>query len=88
MSRLVNSLYNLDRAIASAFGAHPQETISSEVGRVALGEAKGHNRFEEWAALRLAHWLDTDKWLWGPEHTAKAIKHADALDAADDGKEQ
>lgn len=88
MSRLSHFAYNLDRAVASLFGAPPQETISSEVGRVARGEARGHNRFEEWAALRLAYWLDTDTWIWGQDHTGRAITHADALDAADNGKEQ
>lgn len=88
MSRGRNFFYNLDRAVASLFGAPPQETISSEVGRVARGEAHGHGRFEEWAALRIAHWLDTDWRLWGRDHTARAIKQADALDAADTGKEQ
>lgn len=88
MSRLSNFGYNLDRAIASLFGAPPQETISSEVGRVAAGAAHGHNWFEQWAALKLAKWLDTDSWLWGPQHTERAIKHADALDAVDDKREQ
>lgn len=88
MSRLGNFLYNLDRATASLFGAPAQETISSEVGRVERGEAHGHGRFEEWAALRIARWLDTDWRLWGRDHTALAIKHADALDAVDDGAEQ
>lgn len=88
MSRVINVLYNIDRAFASAGGAPPQETISSEVGRVARGEAHGHNRFEQWAAIRIARWLDTDKWLWGPEHTEKAIEHANKLNAVDDGAEQ
>jgi hypothetical protein len=88
MSRVLNSLYNLDRALASAFGAPRQETISSEVGRVERGTAQGHNRFETWAAKRLARWLDTDTQLWGPDHTALAIKHADALDAVDKALEQ
>lgn len=88
MSRIGNFLYNLDRAVASLGGAPPQETISSEVGRVARGEAVGHFRLETWAALRIAHWLDTDWRLWGRDHTARAIEQADALDAADSGKEQ
>jgi hypothetical protein len=83
MARVINSLYNLDRLVASLFGAPRQETISSEVGRVERGTAQGHNRFETWAAKRLARWLDTDTKLWGPDHTATAIKHADALDAVD-----
>lgn len=88
MSRIFNFLYNADRAVASLFGALPQETISSETGRVARGEAIGHNRFETWAAKWLAKRLDTDKWLWGPQHTLRAIQHADALDKVDDGREQ
>ena len=81
MKRVLNFLYNLDRAVASLFGAPPQETISSEVGRVARSEAKGHNRFEQWAALFLARRL-------GQDHTKKAIEHADKLDKVDDGNEQ
>ena len=88
MSRIGNCLYNLDRAVASLFGAPAQETISSEVGRVERSEAKGHNRFEQRAALFLAHRLDTDKWIWGQDHTLKAILHADQLDKVDDGVEQ
>lgn len=88
MSQFGFFLYNLDRAVASLFGAPPQETISSEVGRVARGEAFGHNRFEQWAALRIARWLDTDIRVWGKNHTENAIKHADALDKVDDGHEQ
>lgn len=86
--RFLNFLYNIDRAIASLFGAPAQETISSEVGRVERGEAHGHNRFETWGALLIARWLDTCTRIWGTDHTAKAIKHADALDAVDDGTEQ
>jgi hypothetical protein len=87
-NRIRNWAYNLDRSVASFFGARPQETISSEVGRVERGEAHGHNRFEEWAALKIAKWLDTDTKLWGWDHTLWAIDHADALDAVDDGREQ
>jgi hypothetical protein len=88
MSDVGNFLYNLDRATASLFGAPPQETISSEVGRVERGTAVGKDKFEEYAALRIAHWLDTNVRLWGPDHTAKAIMHALALDAVDDGTEK
>ena len=86
--RWLDFLYNLDRAVASLFGAPPQETISSEVGRVERGQAHGHNRFEMFLALRIAHWLDTDTKLWGDHHTARAMEHGDALDAVDDGREQ
>jgi hypothetical protein len=88
MSRVLNWAYNIDRSVASLFGAPRQETISSEVGRVARGTAQGHWWFETWAAKRLARWLDTDTRLWGPDHTALAIKHADALDAVDKTLEQ
>lgn len=88
MTRFGNFLYNLDRSVASLFGAPPQETISSEVGRVAIGQAAGHNAFETFAAKALARWLNTDTSLWGKDHTARAIQHANALDAVDDGKEQ
>jgi hypothetical protein len=40
------------------------------------------------AALGIARWLDTDWRLWGRNHTAKAIAHANALDAVDNGIEQ
>ena len=39
-------------------------------------------------ATAVADWLNWDTSLWGKEHTAKAIQHADALDAVDDGREQ
>lgn len=73
--RLRNFLYNIDRAIASLFGAPPQETISSMAGR----EADKY-----WWAKFLHKWLD----LLQPFHTEKAIKHADALDRVDDKNEQ
>ena len=78
----------MDRAIASICGAPAQETISSEVGRVARGEAVGHFKAETWAANKIANWLDTDEWLWGQDHTWRAMVHADALNKVDDGKEQ
>ena len=88
MSRLTNFLYNLDRAVASLGGAPAQETISSEVGRVARGEAEGHFAAETWIAKQLARWLDTTPAIWGPNHTERAIEHADALDKVDNGMEQ
>ncbi len=68
---ILNFLYNLDRAIASLFGAPPQETISSELGRhetnplVDLG----------------ADLLDDIQ----ANHTENAEKHATLLDNADNG---
>ena len=85
---LKNFFYNEDRAIASLGGAPPQETISSEVGRVERGQEHAPNTLEEEAALVLAHRLDTDTKIWGKDHTEKAIEHADELDKADDGHEQ
>jgi hypothetical protein len=55
---------------------------------VERGEAFGHSWFEQQAALLIAHWLDTCVRLWGKDHTANAIEHADALDKVDDGREQ
>jgi hypothetical protein len=43
---VVNFAYNIDRAFASLFGADPQATISSEVGRHA-----GHPLADQAAAL-------------------------------------
>ena len=88
MSSISNFLYNLDRAVASLGGAPPQETISSEVGRVANGTREGHFKAETWIAKQIAKRLDTDSWIWGQQHTLKAILHADQLNKLDDGKEQ
>jgi len=92
-NRIGNFLYNLDRTIASLIWGTSQETISSEVGRIALGAGKTDGwtpkwKFEERWAKALARWLDSTPSIWGVDHTSKAIKHADALDAVDDGKEQ
>lgn len=73
-SRLVNFLYNLDRAAASLFGAKPQETISSEIGR------HDQNPIVDVAADALD---DIQK-----NHVENAVTHANALDAADNGQEQ
>lgn len=62
-------LYNLDRAVASLFGAPPQETISSEIGR-----HKDNPIVEEAADI-----LDAIQ----PNHVENAVKHADKLDKAD-----
>jgi hypothetical protein len=43
---LLNFLYNVDRAIASLYGAPPQETISSEVGRHAQDNALAVEAFD------------------------------------------
>ncbi len=86
-------LYNQDRAIASLLFATSQETISSEVGRIAIGIGKPDGwtpRFKWQArmAIALADWLNRTTWLWGKNHTQNAIYHADLLDHADDKCEQ
>lgn len=85
--------YNLDRALASLIWKTSQETVSSQVGRIAIGA--GHqdgwtprHRLEILWAKALARWLDNTPKIWGVDHTKNAIGHADALDAVDDGKEQ
>lgn len=91
-NRVGNVLYNLDRTIASLIWGTSQETISSEVGRIARGERQVGEPLrwgaETRAAKLLARWLDSTPALWGVSHTAKAIQHANALDAVDDGQEQ
>lgn len=92
VSRLGNFLYNQDRAVASLVWGTAQETISSEVGRIARGEREvgeplrfgSETRIAKW----LSRWLDSTPCMWGVDHTKKAIAHANALDAVDDGKEQ
>ena len=80
--------YNQDRAMASLLFKTTQETISSEVGRILLGQWTPRFKWQKKMAVALANWLDRDHWLWGYNHTTKAIQHADSLDAADDGREQ
>lgn len=72
--QIVNFLYNLDRAIASLFGAPPQETISSMVGRYARAHGWDHWDFFAWVLNKI-----------DPGHTDQAIEHADKLNNADDG---
>lgn len=65
-------LYNEDRSFASLAGAPPQETISSEIGRhAATNPVAG-------AAKDVLDAIQKD-------HCENAVKHADALDAADNG---
>lgn len=91
-NRIGNFLYNADRAIASLVWGTSQETISSEVGRIARGERQVGEPVRWGAGTRLAkalaHWLDTTPKIWGVDHTEKAIAHADELDAVDNGVEQ
>jgi hypothetical protein len=92
-NRVGNVLYNFDRMIASAIWGTSQETISSEVGRIAKGAGQVDGWTPRWGfevrwAKAVARWLDTTPKIWGVDHTSKAIAHADLLDAVDDGKEQ
>ena len=73
-SVVLNVAYNEDRSVASLFGAPPQETISSEIGR------HQNNPVVEEAA----DFLDAIQ----KDHVENAVKHADKLKAADDGMEQ
>ena len=71
-----DTLYNLDRVAASALGAAPQETLSSQIGR---------------AALRGCWWGKVGRWMLdgvSKDHCEKAIRHADELNMADNGDEQ
>jgi hypothetical protein len=91
--RLGAVLYNFDRLVASAIWGTTQETISSEVGRIAIGAGKPDGWTPRWGfevvwAVALAKWLNSTPAIWGQNHTSKAIFHADLLDHADDGKEQ
>ena len=72
-SRLMDFLYNEDRAIASLAGAPAQETISSEAGRLAHKEL--------WASL-LCRMLNAIQ----PGHCAHAIEHANSLESVDQGE--
>lgn len=91
-NRIGNFLYNLDRTVASLRWGTSQETISSMAGRIARGEQLPNGikttRLDTFLFRHLGHWLDTTPKIWGVDHTAKAIQHADALDKVDDGKEQ
>ena len=62
---LKNCAYNLDRAAASLLGAHPQATLSSEVGRQDL----------EWAGAIL-NGLDQDH-IAKAQAPAKRLQEAD-----------
>lgn len=89
-NRLGNFAYNLDRAVASLWWGTSQETISSQVGRIAIGKGQPDGWTPRWGsetflAKKLAKWLDSTPRIWGVDHTSKAIKHADALDRVDDG---
>ncbi len=82
IDRLANTLYNLDRAIASLGGAPPQETISSMLGRIETGEIIPTTEAE----TLVAHLLGALINLIDPGHTIRAKLRADTLDAADTGQ--
>ncbi len=71
--RAMDVLYNLDRTVASAFGAPAQETISSEAGRLAHKEL--------WATVlcKMLNYIQ-------PGHCTHAIEHADSLESVDKGE--
>ena len=91
-NRIGNFLYNIDRAAASLIWGTSQETISSEVGRIARGSQQVGEPVRWGAGTKmakaLARWLNNTPKIWGINHCEKAIIHADALDKADDGAEQ
>jgi len=91
-NRIGFALYNFDRTIASLIWGTSQETISSEVGRIARGERQVGEPLRWWAAtgtaVRVSRWLDSTPKIWGVDHTKKAIEHADLLDKVDDGHNQ
>lgn len=85
--------YNQDRTLASGLWATTQETISSEVGRIAIGTGApdGWTPKYRWEVLwtkAVARWLNSNPRIWGMNHCTVAIQHADQLDAVDDGNEQ
>lgn len=73
-TRLMNFLYNEDRSIDSLAGGKPQETISSEIGRRAATDPVAAVAADVLNAIQ-------------KDHTENAVKHATALDAADNGFE-
>lgn len=70
----------MDRAIASLFGAKPQETISSEAGRATTSK-DNDTRVAAEQLCNLLNKLD-------PGHCQHAVNHADRLDKVDDGQEK
>ncbi len=73
---LLNVLYNLDRLVATILGAPVQETLSSFY----FGRRNIPGPLDD-VGCKVLDALDKN-------HCADAIKHADKLDAADDGVEQ
>lgn len=73
MTFLLNFLYNLDRAVASLFGAKQHETVSSTIGRKA--EEAGTDAWD--VAAKALDAID-------PGHTYDSMMHADALEEAEE----
>ena len=71
-----NFLYNLDRMVASLFGAPPQETLSSYF----FGRRKIPGHLDDIGA-KILDKID-------PNHIKDAVTHADKLNSVDDGKEK
>ena len=85
--------YNQDRTLASGAWGTMQETISSEVGRISIGQGNKdgwtpRSQLEIRWAKGVAAWLNGWPAVWGVKHTLTAVEHADALDRADDGQEK
>lgn len=72
MGWIVNILYNIDRTIASIFGANRQDTISGVVGR----EAAEGDKVAEVAEAALDE-------VFGPQHAEESAKTDAALEASD-----
>ena len=75
-SRIWGALYNIDRTVASMFGASPQSTISAQA-------ARAHRAGHWWG--RILCWL-LDRIDKG--HCVEANEHAAKLEQADDGSER
>lgn len=73
VSIILNVLYNLDRTLASVFGAPPQETLSSYF----FGRRNIPGPIDD-IGCKILDKIDAN-------HCEDAIKHADKLDATDDG---
>ena len=76
MSKWMNFLYNLDRTVASSFGAPPQETLSSWF----FGRRKLPGKLDD-LGCKVLDKID-------PNHCEDAVAHADKLDSVDDGNEK
>ncbi len=69
MKNLINAALNIDRALASLFGAPPEETVSSEIGRHAATNPVAEEAADVLDAIQA-------------NHVENAVAHADALERA------